>query len=101
MTREFEFEGAVLCHAIRNIFDRRKTAIPADEPVALPDEFVADPTKQKQWTRFLAKSGLPQVTLNEVAVTIEILLAPPTLAAAKGRVFRGKWPPAGPWRDTK
>ena len=30
MAREFEFEGAVLSHAIRNTFDRRKTAIPAD-----------------------------------------------------------------------
>ncbi len=58
-------------------------------------------TKQKQWASFLAKSGLPQVTFSEAAVTIEMLLAPPTLAAAKGRVFRGKWPPAGPWRDTK
>ena len=36
MAREFEFEGAVLSHAIRNTFDRRKTAIPADEPVVLP-----------------------------------------------------------------
>lgn len=101
MARKFDFDGAVLSSAIRNTFDRRKTEIPAHRPVALPDEFIADQTKQKQWTSFLAKSSLPHVTFSEARATIEAFLAEPTLAAAKGRVFRGKWPPAGPWRDTK
>jgi len=101
MARNFDFDGAALSSAIRNTFDRRKTELPSDRPVALTEEFVADQTKQKQWTGFLAKSGLPHVTFSAARATIEAFLGEPTLAAAKGRVFHGKWPPAGPWRETK
>ena len=101
MARNFDFDGEVLSSAIRNTFDRRRTELPARRPVALPDEFVADRTKKMQWAGFLAKSGLPHAILSEAAVSIEMFLAPPTLAAAKGRVFRGKWPPMGPWREKK
>jgi predicted nucleotidyltransferase component of viral defense system len=101
MARSFDFDGEVLSSAILNTFDRRKTEIPDIRPVALPDEFVADRAKQAQWSNFLAKSGLATAALSDAAAAIEEFLAQPTLAAATGRVFQGKWAPAGPWRETK
>lgn len=101
MACNFDFDGEVLSSAIRNTFDRRRTELPALRPVALPDEFIADRTKQTQWSGFLAKSGLAPVTLSKAAAAIEEFLAQPTLAAATGRVFHGKWARAGPWRETK
>ncbi len=101
IARNFDFDGEVLSSAIRNTFDRRRTELPTLGRVALPDEFIADRTKQAQWSSFLLKSGSAPVTLSEAAAVIEEFLAQPTLAAAAGRVFHGKWPPAGPWRETK
>ena len=101
MARGFEFDGDVLANAIRNTFARRKTAMPTVAPVALPEKFVADGVKQKQWLSFLAKSGLEGPPLSEVARIIEEFLSPPTLAAAKSQAFHAKWMSPGPWRKTK
>ncbi|HYS58784.1 MAG TPA: nucleotidyl transferase AbiEii/AbiGii toxin family protein [Burkholderiales bacterium] len=101
MARQFEFEGGTLSSAIRNTFDRRKTTLPAVPPVALPEKFVADAAKQRQWSSFLSKSGVVAPTLPEIARRIETFLSSPTLAAARREGFRAKWTPPGPWRDSK
>jgi predicted nucleotidyltransferase component of viral defense system len=98
MARRFEFEGAILTSAIRNTFDRRKTVLPSAAPVAITNEFSADSGKQKQWTSFLAKSGLEAPPLPEVAQQIEAFLSPPGLAAAQWQSFHARWAPSGPWR---
>ncbi len=98
MSRQFEFEGDILASAIRNTFDRRKTALPAAVPVAIPDEFSRDSGKQRQWASFLAKSGLDAPPLPEVALQIEAFLSSPGLPAARGQSFRARWVPPGPWQ---
>lgn len=97
MARRFEFEGAILASAIRNTFDRRKTALPSAAPVAIPDEFSTDSGKQKQWASFLAKSGLKAPPFPEAALQIEAFLSPPGLAAAQWQAFHARWIPPGPW----
>jgi len=101
MSRQFEFEGDVLAIAIRNTFDRRKTALQAETPVAIPGEFSADSGKQKQWASFLAKSGLEAPTLPEAGLEIEAFLSPPGLAAAQWQAFHARWVPPGPWRTDR
>lgn len=101
MARRFEFEGIILASAIRNTFDRRKTALPSAAPVAIPDEFSADSGKQRQWASFLAKSGLEAPPLPEVAQQIEAFLSPAGLAAAQWQSFHARWVPPGPWQTTK
>ncbi len=101
MARQFEFEGDILASAIRNTFDRRKTALPSATPVAIPDEFSADSGKQKQWASFLAKSGLKAPPLPETALQIEAFLTPPGLAVAQRQSFHARWIPPGSWQTTK
>lgn len=101
LARQFEFDGETLSRAIRNTFDRRKTALPKESPVALPEQFVSDAAKQKQWSSFLAKAGVEAPALAEVAKLIEVFLSAPALAAAQSREFHTKWTPRGPWRKQK
>lgn len=101
MSRQFGFEGDILVRAIRNTFDRRKAALPAAAPVAIPDKFCADSGKQKQWASFLAKSGLEAPSLPEAAQQIEAFLSPPALAAAQWHSFHARWVPPGPWRTSR
>lgn len=101
MARQFEFDGDTLANAIRNTFDRRKTMMPATTPVALPLQFFGDAVKQKQWSAFLAKSGLEAPTLPEVANVIEGFISPPALAAAQSQAFHARWVPPHSWRKTK
>ena len=98
LARQFEFDGDTLSNAIRNTFDRRKTALPTANPVALPEKFAADASKQKQWSSFLGKAGLEAPGLPAVGDAIEVFLSAPTLAAAQGQAFHAKWVPSGPWR---
>ena len=55
----FYFESEQLVSAIQHTFERRKTALPIDEPpTALTEEFFADTTKMDQWNAFIAKNKL-------------------------------------------
>lgn len=101
MARQFGFEGDVLASAIRNTFDRRKTALPAAAPVAMPNEFSADSGKQKQWASFLAKSGLEAPPLSDAAEQIEAFLSPPGLVAARAQSFHARGSRPAPGRKPK
>lgn len=101
LARQLEFDGDTLANAIRNTFDRRKTALPTANPVALPEKFAADGVKQKQWSSFLVKAGLEAPGLPEVGSAIEAFLSAPALAAAQWQAFDAKWIPPGPWRMQK
>jgi predicted nucleotidyltransferase component of viral defense system len=86
MARRFEFEGETLAKAIRNTFERRKTALPDGSPVALRKTFVADPAKQKQWVNFLAKSSLEAPTLQDIAESSRLsFLVRPSRPHKRGR----------------
>ena len=58
LARHFEFQGPVLCQAIRATFERRRTPVPADVPVALSPQFAQDRGKRMQWRVFIAKGKL-------------------------------------------
>ncbi|MEM7604986.1 MAG: nucleotidyl transferase AbiEii/AbiGii toxin family protein [Myxococcota bacterium] len=56
LSRDFEFAGGLLHQAIRATFDRRGTAIPTSEPVALTPVFYNDASKRQQWRAFQKKA---------------------------------------------
>ncbi len=70
LSRQFDFDGAVLCEAIRQTFENRGTElIPFNE---LQADLLENKTLEKQWTAFLAKSGVPgpesfQQVLDQIA----------------------------------
>ena len=100
LCRRFEFDGSVLRNAIRATFDRRRTSLPNEMPMALTPEFYESRDKQAQWKAFLRKSRLetPLVSLRDVVLVLREFLMPPTQAAGDETGWRVVWPPSGPWR---
>jgi hypothetical protein len=100
LARSFAFSGPGLQDAIAATFRRRGTAIPAELPVALGDEFARDGGKRTQWKAFVNRNGLEERAgdLGQVVGELARFLGPPLIAAAKGEGFERRWEPAGPWR---
>lgn len=99
LARDFEFDGETLTAAIRATFQRRRTALPADIPLGLSDEFAADTGKQTQWRAFVRRSRL-QLKDTDFAAIVSALrdfLMPPTAATRTGTPFPQRWPKGGPW----
>jgi len=99
LCRQFAFDGALLCQAIRATFERRRTALPGVPPLALTAEFYGDDGKRKQWQAFLRKNKLdaPGTDLEQVVVVLRDFLMPPAQAGAAGQEFGMSWAAAGPW----
>jgi hypothetical protein len=94
------FDGDRLCAAIQATFNRRSSVLPQNLPVALTNEFAANPTKLTQWRAFCRKDTRTktEVPLGEVVKFIGVFLLPPTQAIAAGKPFGSSWSPGGPWR---
>lgn len=99
LARDFDFDGKLLCQAIRATFERRKTQLPDTEPLAFTSEFYDDRQKQTQWQAFINKSGLTEesVALDQVIDALRRFLMPPTKALNDGEVFGVHWPASGNW----
>jgi len=77
LAHEFDLDNAVVTEAIQATFKRRQTPIPTTLPLALSEEFTADPTKLAQWTGFLTRSGLAaDLELADVVAVIRDRFAP-------------------------
>jgi hypothetical protein len=100
LSRLFLFEGSILLKAIRSTFQRRKTAIPTELPLALKDEFATDNLKQTQWKAFLKKidkSGMSE-DFTDIITKLRDFLVPPLNAASSDNPFPLFWPPGGVWQ---
>jgi hypothetical protein len=100
LMRGFEFEGELLKWATVATFARRKTALPADVPPGLSDEFAGDRGKQTQWAAFLRRTHarMPdEADFKTVVGQVREFLLPLLLAAARSQPFGGTWRKGGPW----
>lgn len=102
LARSFDFDGGVLCQAMKMTFKRRETEIPSTVPLALAPEFYKDRTKQSQWDAFLKRSQLTaqSTTLDDVAAVLRDFLLPPASAVVEGKPFDAGWRPATGWQMT-
>lgn len=100
LSRVFPFDGNVLVKAIRATFQRRKTDIPSQLPLALSDEFSLNPVKQTQWKAFLNKNGMLELPENftDIIAKLRKFLVPALNAAAGNDIFPLSWPSGGPWQ---
>ena len=100
LARSFDFDGRVLCQAMKVTFERRKTEVPSIAPLALTPEFYEDRTKQSQWGAFLKRSQLAaqSTTLDEVATVLRAFLLPPASAVAEGKLFDARWTHTTGWQ---
>jgi hypothetical protein len=102
LSRDFDFDGKLLCKAIEATFERRRTKIPSDIPVALTEEFSRDTQKVKQWQAFVRKSNLDHdgVTLDTVVADLKEFLLLPLKAIGTSQKFPMVWRNNGPWSPT-
>ena len=100
LSRQFEFQGPLLCQGIRATFARRRTPVPAKLPVALSPEFAQDRVKQTQWRAFIGKGKLDLggIGLEEVVDGLRGFLMPVAQAVAAGEILEMAWPALGPWQ---
>jgi len=100
LAREYAFDAAILGKAIRNTFQRRRTAIPEGTPMGLRTEFSGDRQKVAQWRAFLSRMSpaRPEAApdLDAVCGLLDAFLAVPTRAAHDDHL-QSHWPPGGPW----
>jgi predicted nucleotidyltransferase component of viral defense system len=66
LSQNMQFDHDVLRAAVRATFDRRRTSLPTELPVAFTAEFSSRPDKLTQWNAFLRKSGLAAMELSMV-----------------------------------
>jgi Nucleotidyl transferase AbiEii toxin, Type IV TA system len=86
-------DGSTLAEAISATFARRKTALPAERPLALTQRFSSDPAKLRQWKAFQNKIRTDGTSLAQTVSLIDALLWQPTLAAAHEQPAPGTWNP--------
>jgi hypothetical protein len=93
LSQHFTFEGNLLGRAIAATFERRRTPIPTDTPLALTSEFADDETKQRQWVAFVRKGKLNDegLVLNQIRAILHAFLMPPTIAISEGSRFDRVW----------
>lgn len=100
LANSFDFDGRVLCQAIKVTFERRETEVPYTAPLALTPEFYDDQTKRSQWGAFLKRSQLAaqSTTLDDVAAVLRDFLLPPASAVAEGKSLNASWTPTRGWQ---
>ena len=69
-----DLDPAILAKAIAATFTRRGTALPAELPIGLTDEFANDASRQTLWTAFLRKNELTAVPLQDVVSAMRLKL---------------------------
>jgi len=95
-----DFEGDILCQAVRSTFDRRKSMLSDQLPFGLTEAFAQDAQKQVQWQAFLRKNKLDALALEEVVSQLAVFMQPVVDAASTYQAFSWLWQAGGPWRPT-
>jgi hypothetical protein len=96
----FQFDSDSLVIAIQRTFERRKTALPVDEPpIALTEEFYANATKTAQWNAFSSKNRfyIQPSSLESVMTSIREFLMPLMQSEIMSGEHRLRWEPSGSW----
>jgi predicted nucleotidyltransferase component of viral defense system len=99
LSKNIEFDGAVIQKAIEQTFERRRTDIPAKKPVVFKELFYADENKGIQWRAFRKKIEQTELSsdFQTVVEVVENFLWPPTESIIREEKFTYKWKPGKGW----
>jgi len=99
LATHFAFDRPRLAEAVRRTFERRRTAIPVDRPIALMTEYWENPSRTAQIRAFSRRSriAVPVNFAEECSRTLQAFLWPVLEDLSSGRAPSGSWPPRGPW----
>ena len=100
LASRFEFDRAPLAEAVRRTFARRRTPIPAEEPIGLLPAYWENPSRPAQVRAFARRAGLALAgdPGGEFARVLGAFLLPVLEDVRIGARREGTWPPGGPWR---
>ena len=101
LVRHFTFEGEHLVRAVVATFERRRTTISRNLPIALTPRFYADAGRSERWRNYATENELPGVPLAFGVIGERLLsfFAEPWAAMARSSMFAGNWSAGGPWRS--
>ena len=93
LSKQFEFDGNLLAHAIQKTFERRKTPIPSELPLGLTQEFYSDNIILTRWNSFVNKIELTVVekSLEAVIQSLQVFFSDIIKAISGGRDFKYTW----------
>jgi len=93
------FDGDTLTRSLRATFERRRTEIPTELPIALTSAFTDVESKRAQWFGFMRRIRPSAATedLGSVISLIAVFVGPALVAAARDRGYPFRWKPGGPW----
>ena len=96
MSLQFNFEGSVLCEAIKGTFQNRNTEVV--EFNDLMADLLDGESIDKQWAAFLQKSALTGPGEFPLALAaISTFLSPVFSSVKSDELFDQEWPAPGPW----
>ena len=93
IAQTFKFGRSTLSDAVQRTFERRGTALPADIPVGLTDEFAA--ARAVQWRAFLTRERMAAAPDGFTTVIADLHgFLMPLLVGSNADLV---WPTGGPW----
>lgn len=96
MSRQFDFEGALLSEALKTTLNNRGTSIIAFEELAT--ELLDTESIEKQWAAFLGKAHLEApAAFADVLTSIGEFLTPVFASVKDQQPLSEKWKAPGPW----
>lgn len=93
LSKQFEFDYAVLRETVEITFRQRGTGLSSEVPLAFTEAFSTDSTKKVQWAAFTRRMGDLDVPPLPVAVSQIATFLGPVLLGEPQRL----WTPGGPW----
>jgi hypothetical protein len=99
LASNFEFDRRTLADSVQRTFERRRTPIPADDPIGLMPAYWDNPSRPAQVRAFARRAGLtvPDKPAETFQATLHAFLAPILSDLRTKSRKSGNWPPAGPW----
>jgi len=100
MASHFDFDGRILCLAIKASFARRETDIPVATPVALTEKYYGSRDGEVRWKAFKKRVNVKSsISLADTCKLLYEFLMPPLMALADGKSFDQIWHPGSLWRS--
>lgn len=96
----FSFEGAVLREAIHSCFERRRTPVFEETPVALTLAFYSDEALNTRWRNYrydVALLSTPPESFTVIGERVQNFFAPVYASIVADTPFDLHWSPGGPW----
>jgi hypothetical protein len=101
LARRFDFDRATLAESIRRTFERRRTPIPAEDPIGLTPAYWENPSRPAQVRAFARRAGLTIASDpgDEFVGLLGAFLLPLLDDLRRGDEREETWVPGGAWRS--